>query len=390
MRGSKINRGGNTWLLRVFVGRDPDTGRQIFDNQTVHCSSKEADKILAAKVLAYENGDLVPGSSRTPRVTVGTLLDALLTDYRVNERKSYEQAEIQVRCHLRPYFGNVVATQLTTERILEYITRRRAKGAANATINRALSALKRAYGLAMDSTPPKISHMPRIPKLKENNARRGFFEHHEYLTMSTHLPDEIRPVLSFAYYTGMRKEEILGLRWDQVDLLEPIVRLEPGETKNNEAREFTPCAQLHAVLKMQKEIRDRRCPNCPWVFFRVDKKGRSTQIKRFDGAWNTAAKKAGLWDESRGKRGGSTKLLHDNRRTGVRNQVRAGSSEAEAMKISGHKTRAVFDRYNIVDGRDLKRAADQLGRYIDQKEQQLRELQNRDNEEVRDEGTRLQ
>jgi hypothetical protein len=84
-------------------------------------------------------------------------------------------------------------------------------------------------------------------------------------------------------------------------------------------------------------------------------------IKDFYGAWREACKRAGLWDESTNR---SARLLHDARRTGARNLVRAGVPERVVMEIGGWKTRSVFDRYNIVDERDIKDAARKLGVYL--------------------------
>jgi len=113
---------------------------------------------------------------------------------------------------------------------------------------------------------------------------------------------------------------------------------------------------------MQKAIRDEKWPSCPWVFFRNGKK-----IGLFRKTWYSACRAAGLWTGDP-KTGRPTKLFHDLRRSGVRNLVRAGVPEAVAMRISGHKTRSVFDRYNIVSEKDLKDAGRKLAEYMATKE----------------------
>ncbi len=158
------------------------------------------------------------------------------------------------------------------------------------------------------------------------------------------------PAASFAYITGWRIDsEVLSLRWRQVDFTAGTVTLDPGTTKNGEGRTFPMTQELRALLERQRAYRDdvatRLRVSCEQLFHRDGR-----PIKSFRAAFRSACSAAGC----------PGRVLHDLRRTAVRNLVRAGIPERVAMQMTGHKTRSVFERYNIVSIGDLRDAAKRL------------------------------
>ena len=214
--------------------------------------------------------------------------------------------------------------------------------------------LKKREGEISEDKLPGVyfDRVPYIPMLKEYNVRKGFFEHAEFVALRDTLPYYLKGFVTFAYKTGWRVSEITSLTWNQVDSDNGIVRLESGETKNDEARTVYLDDELQEIFNHQWESRKRSRKLTPYVFPNLDGKGR---INDFRKSWNKACK-----DTKIGK-----KLFHDFRRTAARNMVRAGIPEDVAMMISGHKTRSIFERYKIVNDSDLQLAAQKQAVYLE-------------------------
>ena len=162
--------------------------------------------------------------------TLGDLIDAYLQDYQVRQFRSVSTARGRV-AHLTAFFGRAArAATLTTYQIRQYQLTRRAAGAATGTINRETSALHRMGTLAVHWG--WLDTVPGFPdRLRENPPRQGFFEHPEYLAVRAHLPAPWQDILDLAYYSGWRKQEILGLTWDEIDEAGGVIRLSPARSK---------------------------------------------------------------------------------------------------------------------------------------------------------------
>ena len=289
-----------TWWIKYYVG-----GRPVRES-TGMIKVTVARHMLRDREGSVEHGTLV--NPRANRITFEEAAENLLTDYRANGRRSIGEAERRIRLHLEPVFRKRKLGGITTDRLRAFVGVRQAAGAANGEINRELSVLRRMFSLARQDG--LMTHRPHFPMLRENNVRTGFFEHDHYLEVVRQLPSQLRPVLTFAYYTGWRiRSEILPVQWRQVDMRACIVRLDAVTTKNGLGRvlPFSELPELRSGLEEQERLKSelgRRGVICPWVFHR---NGRP--IRDFRTAWKDACEAAGC----------PGRIPQDLRRTAVRN-----------------------------------------------------------------------
>jgi integrase len=323
--------GSDVWWILYY---DADGGRH---------REKCGRKSTAIKRYQIRKVEILEGRFFTPRGgrSIGELEQLIIDDYTRN-KKVLEPIENSWK-RLKPFFETTRADNLTTEQIERYITKQSTAGYANGTINRDLAMLKRMFNLARRTTPPKVQRMPAFPqRLKEAPPRSGFVIDQQYRALMAQPAERwLRAFIATAYKFGLRKEELLSLRVGQVDLAGRVIRLNPGETKNEEGRIAPMTSEIHKLLKLCVKGKD---PD-GFVFTRSGKR-----VMDFRGTWDVLTAAAGL----------PGILVHDLRRSAVRNMIRRGIPEKVAMAISGHKTREVFDRYNIVSETDILDAGRKL------------------------------
>jgi integrase len=315
-------------------------------------SSESTNRADATRLLKQRIGDMQAGrpvGSQVDRTTLDDMLGMVEADYKANGRRSLDRVQ-QAGAHLRRFYGlDRKAHDISGDMITAYAASRLSEDAKPSTVNYEMAMSRRAFRLA--ARAGKVANRPEVSMLHVNNARAGFFERDQHEAVLRHLPDYLRPVAIAAYATGWRtRSELLTRQWRHVDLANGWLRLDPGEGKTGEGRSFPLTQELRAVLEAQRErvreIEKTVGAIVPWVFVHHD----GTPIRDFRYAWAKACREAGV----------PGRLVHDFRRTAVRNLERAGVPRSAATKMTGHRTESIYQRYAIVDAAMLEDAAAKL------------------------------
>ncbi len=355
---------------RVFTrARSPFLWIAYYHNGAeIRESAGTADPVKAAKMLRARTRTAGTPQFQGPteeRVTFATLTEHYVQDYRANRRRSLDDAE-RIANRLQEAFGaRTRAVTISTTDVNAYRDRRLAEGARPATINRSLAALRRMYSLACrpakgrqgEAVRPLLTTRPYVELLDESdNVRQGFIEPEEFTALCADLPADLADAAMFAYASGWRRGEVFTLEWkdlaleyDGDTLVGGVIRLRREHSKNKRGRVLTLRADLLDVIRRRVAARELACV---YVFHRAGRR-----IADFRTTWRKACEAAGV----------PGRLWHDMRRSAVRNMVRAGVSENTAQKVSGHLTRSVFDRYDVVSEEDIGTAVEAVSAYRQQR-----------------------
>ena len=291
--------------------------------------------------------DVLPESKETFQ----DLTDWYLKLGKVKSLASYDIIQVYLK-KFNSQFGDMIVNRIRPTDLENHIEKRKKEKCADATIDQEIGKVKAMVFKAFDDDKvggDTIKKFKKIGKLSKGNAnaRSRIITPAEFANMLRESPRHLRHILTMAYYAGMRKSEILNLTWDKVDLKKRFIYLEAADTKDKEKRSIPISDELHAALEeIPKAIHDQH------VFLY-----NGAPITDLRTGLRKACKEAGI---SYGRFEKSGFIFHDLRHTFNTNMRKAGVPESVIMKITGHSTRAMFDRYNTVDENDLQTAIKQM------------------------------
>jgi integrase len=390
MRGDgRIFKRGETYWIGLYV-----------DGKQVRESAKTKDLGKAEKYLALRrkqaNAHAVKSSipfitARQHSRTIQQLMEALSTHLKAEERLS-----TPVKCTISKItakFGSMRATSLTAADINKWIKERRGDGIhgeKKATINRTTQLLLQGFRFAKLPLPGPED----ITRFDErDNVRKGFFVEPEIRRVMARLPQAVADLTLFAWLTGWRKNEITSLEWKDIEGDCIVLRAE--KAKNGFARSVPLSDELAELIDRRKAAqpveRQGVLTLSSLIFHR-----NGEPVDNFRKVWMRACIAEGLGKfvcpkciaETGPERGQhvyelgekgkcprcqlkfkfsdrkySGRLFHDLRRSAVRDMINAGCPTADAMQVSGHRTMSMFQRYNIRENDDLRRALKRTAEY---------------------------
>jgi len=328
------------------------------------CSLEDArDAEARLRVAKRENKIEIFDPKPESKMTFGELSKWYLGLEKVKALSSYWRKQIALK-KFNAVFGDMIVNHIRPVDLENYQVRSKAQGLSDKTIDDEIGEARTMVNKAfendlMGGDPLRVFNKVKKLLKRNSNARDRVLSPDEFKAITGKSPKHLKDIISTGYYTGMRLGEILKLTWSKVDLKNRVIRLEAEDTKDNEPRDIPICDEILKVFEgIPRAIHD------PHVFMYNRK-----PIKSVNKSLRTACKDAQIL-YGRKVKGGF--VFHDLRHTFNTYMRKAGVPESVIMKITGHSTREMFDRYNTIDNEDTRQAVEKLGSFLQDVRQNVR------------------
>jgi integrase len=346
MRRGLYKRGGVYWL------RYADITGKIVRVSAKTSNFREAEGELIKRKQAIREGKEPEPIKKIPNYTFAQLAG----EYSkwCEKQRSFNSKVYFIR-QLTDVFGNLPINKLSVMAIEQFQTETvKNRGKKPATANRLLATLKhcihKGYQWEMLSEET-LKRVRQVRLLEENNKRLRFLSKDECRALVSSCEPHLRPIVTTALNTGMRKGEILSLKWEQIDLKHGFIMLD--RTKNGERREVPINDTLRATLQGLTRRLD-----IPHVFYDASTGKRYLDVKR---SFGTACRRAGIRDFH----------FHDLRHTFASHLVMAGVDITTVSRLLGHKSLTMTLRYSHLAPNHLQSAVGVLDSALNQVTQKV-------------------
>ena len=354
----KDNEGNPTgpWFVKYPYRKNRATGKIKYKIEKVGISKKLAHRVYNKKYEEYKKREHLDWEEEKP-MTFSQLVDWYLELPDVQARTYFR--DIKRYCEKwKKYFGDLLVEDIKPSMVEKYRQERlqqmayhgKYKGkqkVAPASVNREVSTLKRIFNLAIREDLANKNPCWKVEKLPENNERKRILSLEELDRLLAELPQHAKDIILADYFTGMRAGEVFDLTWDKVDLNEGYIELEAEDTKTDEPRRIYYIEEVRDIFTRLNKVRHLD-HNHVFTY-------KGQPIKSIKTCFKNACRRAGI----------ENLRFHDLRHSINTMMRKAGVPKSIIMKMTGHKTSAMFDRYNTIDEDDARDALKKLNEFLE-------------------------
>lgn len=327
--------------IRWYLDYWDEAGKRI-QRVAMNAQSVE-DAALALRTEVSRAFDRAHGVKELKRIVFNNFAPIYLESYAKPNKRSWICDDYCLEAHLKPHFGKLDLMEITPLDIETYRARRLKAGVRRSTTNREMALLKKMFHLAADwgyCTENPVAKVKLFPE--RDNLKERVLSEDEETRLLAHCPQHLAPIVVFALNTGMRRGEILGLRWDQVDASATSVRV--TRTKSGRDRIVPLNAAAAGVIKSQRRDSHRN-----YVF--PSTKG-GEFMRSVAHSFARACRLAGI----------TGLRFHDLRHTFATRLVRKGADIITVQGLLGHHAVTVTQRYTHTGADEKRRAVEALAR----------------------------